>query len=152
MYVLFQSASRYMFLLYNNASFYNISYHIDPEYRVNGFVTMSYNTFRNKIMDYLNENNHIKPGDILFAGSSYETRQEYGFFLVLENNNLACGEYIVNTIIDNYKKLPKDINYKSLIDDLKNNNNYYYYLFLGYNDEDINGFINCLKDVNLFYE
>jgi hypothetical protein len=137
-----------------NASFYNISYKIDPDYRFNGSVSLDYDTFLDIIKDYLNENDYIKSGDVLFAGSTYETRQEYGFFLVLENNNLVAAENIVNTIIDNHEKLPININYKNLIDDLKKNDEHIYSLFFGgswYNDEDINDCINALKEVNLFY-
>jgi len=130
--------------------YYDISTIIDPDYKFNGFVSMNYDEFKNKIIAYLNENKHIKCGDILFAGSTYETRQEYGFYLVLENNDFVHEEYIINTIIDNYKELPKDINYKNLIDDLKKYHEYHYLLFFGGNDSEIDDCINSLKNINLY--
>jgi hypothetical protein len=130
--------------------FYDISTIIDPDYKFNGSVSMNYDEFIDKIIEYLNENKHIKYGDILFTGSTYETRQEYGFFLVLENNEVVQAEHIINTIIDNCKKLPKDINYKNLIDDLEKNYEYHYLLFFGGNDSEVNICIDALKNINLF--
>lgn len=125
--------------------FYDISTIIDPDYKFNGSVSMNHDDFIDKITEYLNENKHIKCGDILFAGSSYETRQEYGFFLVLKNNNFIHEEYIIDAIINNSKKLPKNISYKNLIDDL---DEYHYELFFGGYGSDFN--MDDLKNINLF--
>jgi hypothetical protein len=52
----------------------------------------------------------------------------------------------LNTIIDNYEKLPKNIKYKNLIDNLDHD----FYLLLFGCDDFIDDFIDCLIDINLY--
>ncbi len=62
------------------AKFYDIAEEVDPEYHDNGHL-------REKQMDNIQKvierHPEFKPGDILFVGSTYETRQEYGFAMYL---------------------------------------------------------------------
>lgn len=68
------------------AKFYDISKIIDKNYETNCFVEMNEDDFNNKIKEYINNHSEINTGDILFVGSTYETRQNYGFVIVDKRN------------------------------------------------------------------
>jgi predicted DNA-binding WGR domain protein len=114
------------------AKFYNIATEIDPEYDNNGHLRAEMDNTEN-INKVLDKHPEFKPGDILFVGSTYETRQEYGFALFLpgynnKKENLVSGEYgfslpleIINYIEDKknfYKKYPD--RYKDIKNPLEN--------------------------------
>ena len=73
---------------------------------------------------YLNSHNEINTGDILFIGSTYETRQHYGFIMVDKRreikwiNSEQCidlpfeNEELYNFLVDN------NIKYKNLFNSL----------------------------------
>ena len=79
-----------------HAKFYDIVSEIDPEFDDNGFLRAEMDNTEN-INKVLDKHPELKPGDILFKGSTYETRQEYGFGIYLpgylgKNNNIYGGE------------------------------------------------------------
>jgi len=111
------------------AKFHNISQYIDPEYEKNEFVKLNEKEFKNNIKNYLENNPEIKSGDIIFVGSTYETRQDYGFGLVIDNN-FILGEYGPYLPLRNKDKLPKDITYSLLLEIMKNDD-YLYSLWYG---------------------
>jgi hypothetical protein len=58
------------------------------------FVSTKYeDVYFKKIKDYISENKSMfKDGDIIFIGSTYETRQEYGFAVIV-GDDFKSGEY-----------------------------------------------------------
>ena len=64
------------------AKFHDIVEDVDPEYHDNGHLT-DHKQLTNNIEKAIQKHPEIKPGDILFIGSTYETRQEYGFAMYL---------------------------------------------------------------------
>jgi predicted DNA-binding WGR domain protein len=112
----------------HHAKFYNIATEIDPEYEGNGHLRAEMDNTEN-INKVLDKHPEFNPGDILFVGSTYESRQEYGFALFLPgyNNkkvNIVNGEDGFNLplkIIDNieYKKKYPD-KYKDVKNPLEN--------------------------------
>ena len=70
----------------HHAKFYDIASEIDPEYEDNGHLRAEMDNTEN-INKVLDKHPEFKPGDILFVGSTYETRQEYGFAIFLPGYN-----------------------------------------------------------------
>ena len=104
-----------------NAKFYEISNEINPEYSNSGYITQEMaKDLDNRVNKYINTQN-FKSGDILFVGSTYETRQEYGFYLVLDGNGIS-SESILDSILTT-----------KILDGLKKNNVKYEKLFLQVN-------------------
>jgi len=64
------------------AKFYNIANLIDTNYENNNFLSIDDSDVDNNLLNYLNDHDEINTGDILFIGSTYETRQNYGFVIV----------------------------------------------------------------------
>ena len=113
------------------AKFFDISDEIDTEYPKNGYVKMDKNQFSEKIKIYLESNNEIKDGDIIFIGSHYETRQDYGFGIVINKNLILC-DYGPNLPLKYKNNIPNNIRYSNL---LKQMNEYKYWDLLWYGDE-----------------
>lgn len=63
------------------AKFYDIAAILTPSYDRCGFLKEAVKP--TQVRDYLVAHPVVKPGDILFLGSTYQTRQEYGFAIVL---------------------------------------------------------------------
>lgn len=101
------------------AKFHDISTYIDDQYENIGYVKMNIKEFNNKIKNYIEQNEDIKSGDILFVGSKYESRQEYGFCLVIDKDFFQCN-YGPNLPIKYKDKLPENINYRNLLEFMKN--------------------------------
>ena len=104
-----------------NAKFHYIAELLYPDYEQNGYVYFEnkYEKTRwnTKIKDYI-EKNEIHVGDLLFIGSTYETRQEYGFILILENNKYIGSEDMFFNIPKHKDILKRNnIKYKNLIED-----------------------------------
>jgi hypothetical protein len=70
------------------AKFYNIANSIDTNYENNNFLSIDDSYVDNNIFNYLNEHSEVNTGDILFIGSTYETRQHYGFVIVDKRNGI----------------------------------------------------------------
>ena len=75
------------------AKFKDISNIVDRKYNVEGYVTNGDKHSKN-IEKYISKYKRIKTGDILFVGSSYLSRQYYGFIIVdkREGNNWHGAE------------------------------------------------------------
>ena len=67
------------------AKFHDIVEDVDPKYHDNGHLRhlADYKQLTNNVEKAIQKHPEIKPGDILFIGSTYETRQEYGFAMYL---------------------------------------------------------------------
>ena len=134
------------------AKFYDISSEVDPEYETNGHLRTEMDNEQH-IMKIINKHPEFKQGDVLFVGSSNETRQEYGFVIYLpeKKEKYMGGEDGVGIPLDIVRK-DKDKNplehvrYSKLITDFmedppKGYNRDVVGLFMGYDfrdDEDIN--------------
>jgi hypothetical protein len=86
------------------AKFHDIATALNPDYARTGFITEDMeccevhlpnrkanckacrDQLTKRIADYV-ENNGVQIGDILFVGSTYQTRQEYGFYLLLPDRS-----------------------------------------------------------------
>ena len=64
------------------AKFYDIANLIDNNYQNNCYVQIDNDEFQERIKNYIQSNNSLNTGDILFVGSENETRQGYGFIIV----------------------------------------------------------------------
>lgn len=131
-----------------DAKFFDISSYIDTNYEKNGFVKMRKKEFNEKIKYYLENNKEIKTGDIIFVGSDYETRQEYGFCLVI-NKDFKSGEYGPNLPLKFKNELPLNIKYGNILEYIKNDDDLY---LLWYGDDNTAGdeTINEYKNNNLY--
>ena len=76
------------------AKFYDISSIINPGYEKAGYITKEMSIDLIGRINLHVQANRFNIGDILFVGSEYETRQEYGFYMVLPNlkNKMAGSE------------------------------------------------------------
>ena len=101
-----------------DAKFYDISVELNPDYSNTGYITREMDKDLDKRLNgYIQENNY-KSGDILFVGSTYQTRQEYGFYLVIDAKGLG-SESILDYILTS-----------EILDKIKENNVKYEKLFL----------------------
>jgi hypothetical protein len=106
------------------AKFYNIANYIDERYFENKYVTLNSYLFKDRIKNYIINNEDIKTGDILFVGSNYEKKQVYGFILVdkrfeitWEESEKAVNLVFENEDLKNYLSL-NDVKYKVLFTSL----------------------------------
>jgi hypothetical protein len=77
------------------AKFWDLTF-LYPDWDLNGFIKGDdSDEYYQEVRDYLREHpGQFRDGDILFIGSTYETRQEYGFATVINNGtNFEGGEY-----------------------------------------------------------
>ena len=76
-----------------NATFHYIADIINPTYEDLGYIDddIDENEINTKIYQFIDENK-LQFGDILFIGSTYETRQYYGFVMVNEDKTFLEGE------------------------------------------------------------
>lgn len=131
------------------ANFYDISIYIDLDYEKYGYVRLNENDFKSKIKIYLNEHNEIKPGDIIFVGSTYDTRQEYGFGIVIENNNFILDNYGPSLPIRYRNKIPKNISYSSILNRM-NNDEDLNTLWYGEDMDSYNEVVELYKEKNIY--
>ena len=132
----------------NPARFYDIAEIINPGYETDWYVTDAMeNGMHERIGQYImNPNNNLHDGDILFVGSTNQTRQEYGFVMVMHNNaqldigrtindcNCIGGEYgaeipLERGIVDYLAR--NHITYEALFREMENRHNFLWQLFVG---------------------
>ena len=91
------------------ANFHNLTF-LYKEFDKHAFYCVSgkyEDRYFKKIKEYITQNKSIfKDGDIVFIGSTYETRQEYGF-ATITGNDFKGGEFI---------EFVKGVYYKNAID------------------------------------
>tara|TARA_X000000950_G_scaffold228904_1_gene276538 strand:+ start:535 stop:990 length:456 start_codon:yes stop_codon:yes gene_type:complete len=125
------------------AKLYDIADEVLPGYEDNGFVcfqNISQETHNRNIFEYI-KNNNIQIGDILFIGSTYETRQECGFFIVDDKKKIigsedACYLPFANRPYEGDKNMAKilkneNVKYKNLIEKLVKENGILADLYIG---------------------
>jgi hypothetical protein len=81
------------------ARFFDISCIINPDYTASGYITSDMLPgMEKRIQDYVTAA-RLNLGDVLFVGSTYDTRQEYGFYMVLPGKSgqpvATASEYAV---------------------------------------------------------
>ena len=131
--------------------FYNIANYIDERYSENNYVTLNSYLFKDRIKNYIKNNESIKTGDILFVGSNYEKKQVYGFILVdkrfkitWEESEKAVNLVFENEDLKNYLSL-NDVKYKVLFTSLND-----YFLELSFYKDNKNEVENKYKLINLW--
>lgn len=105
-----------------NAKFYDISEKLNPKFKDEQYLTdeMEEN-LDEKIEKYVKDNN-FQFGDILFVGSSYESRQCYGFRLVFQDGTTGSGEAGYSLPFENlvYEELrQKNVKYEELFKEVR---------------------------------
>jgi hypothetical protein len=110
-----------------NAIYYHVVNELFPNYDYDGYVDLEYDEYQQKIHEYLLENPNIKFGDVLFVGTNNGAtpRDEWGFCLVLENNNFSLSTGL-NTpaflMLDNSDLLSNKVSYKEMFEKYKDTN------------------------------
>jgi len=123
-----------------SAIYYHIVDELFPNYDYDGYVDLEYDEYKQKIYKYLIENLNIKFGDLLFVGTNNGAtpRQEWGFCLVLENNNFSLSIGL-NTpaflMLDNSNLLSKKVSYKEMVEKYKDDNFFLKTFFNEYPDD-----------------
>lgn len=105
------------------AKFYDISEELNKDYDKSGYITREMNKDLSKrLNEYINIHG-FKSGDILFVGSTDESRQEYGFYLVMNgegHNDESIFDYILSSkILTKIKE--KNIKYENLFLEIQDN-------------------------------
>ena len=150
------------------AKFYDISSIINPLYEKAGYITAEMSKgLDDRINSYI-QTNHLNVGDILFVGSTYETRQEYGFYMVLpslkkpEKGSEARGseargsealgsEYIIGMPVSPVicEILQKNkVNYTKLLKEMTDNKEFKY-LFFPHDEDEVTDILNSYKQYSL---
>ena len=113
----------------NQAQFYDLTY-LYPEYKVSSYIKdKDWKWYSSLIKQNIK---NFNTGDILFIGSSYESRQYYGFARVLKNEDYSTFEDGFECVEEVFMS---NINYSKAIEQLevfyiKNSNKIYYYEFI----------------------
>ena len=116
------------------AKFYDIANLIDNNYQNNCYVQIDNDEFQERIKNYIQSNNSLNTGDILFVGSDNETRQGYGFIIVDKRDGAkwfhseqGIDLIFENNDLKNYLS-SNNVKYKALFEGLDN----YYSEIIGY--------------------
>ena len=103
------------------AKFYDIAAVLTPDYDRCGFLKEALKPAQ--VRDYILAHPVVKPGDILFLGSTYQTRQEYGFAIVLPESVRPMlfqgGEYGSGLPLDFKNALDPNLRYDDLMDEME---------------------------------
>ena len=128
------------------AKFYDIANLIDKNYQNNCYIQIDNDDFEERVRNYIQNNESLNTGDILFVGSTYETRQYYGFIIIDKRlePNWYHSEQGIDLIFEN--------------DDLKHylstNNVKYQELFANLNNyfSELIGYKNYEQEIGLEYQ
>jgi len=109
-----------------NAKFYDIAELIDENYKKDKYVTLNSYLFNLRIKNYIQANNNLNTGDILFVGSNYEKKQNYGFILIDKRYDIEWEKSEIGTkLVFENKDLKEylcsdNVKYKNLFTTLNN--------------------------------
>ena len=126
----------------NKRKFHNISIIINPSYKKLGYIDIkkiSEDDILKKTKNYI-ISKKIPDGDILFIGSSYETRQEYGFVLVDKKKD----DFFISIGDDFYDYCYDDEEPDNISSGVKKISKYY-----GFDKHD---YSKAIKDIKIFVE
>jgi len=105
------------------AKFYNVANDIFPGYNEEGYILPKYNNTKTQVREmvqtYVDKETKINPGDILFVGSTIDTRQYANAYVIINNERKAIGyrDYAVGLPADYRQQIPEKISYKALLDE-----------------------------------
>lgn len=105
------------------AKFYNVANNIFPGYNEEGYILPKYNKTKTQVEEmvqtYVDKHTKINPGDILYVGSTTDTRQYQNAYVIVNNERKAVGyqDLAVNLPIQYRKQIPEKISYEALLDD-----------------------------------
>jgi len=115
--------------------FYDVAADIFPKYKQNGFVSEKYRSNKNEmIQKFINKKTNkskFKPGDSLFVGSVFQTRQYDNGFVIIGNNSETFGntEGAIDLPHRHRNKLPSGLHYgemvQQMIDKFQNSDDEY---------------------------
>ncbi len=115
--------------------FYDVAADIFPKYKQNGFVSEKYRSNKNEmIQKFVNKKTNkakFKPGDILFVGSVFQTRQYDNGFVIVGNDYEIFGntEGAIDLPHRYRNKLPAGLHYgemvQQMIDKFENSDDEY---------------------------
>lgn len=103
------------------AKFYNVANDIFPEYNENGYILHKYNKQKNQknemVQKYVDKESKFNPGDILFVGSTIDSRQYANAFVIISNDRKAIGygDDAVNLPLRYRNEIPEKISYQALL-------------------------------------
>jgi hypothetical protein len=105
------------------AKFYNVANDIFPGYNEKGYIVRKYNKtntqVKEKVQKYLDKQTNINPGDILYVGSTSDSRQYENAYVIVNNERKALGYrdsavYLPSLYRD---QIPEKISYKAMLDE-----------------------------------
>jgi hypothetical protein len=101
------------------AKFYNVANDIFPGYNEEGYILPKYkNNKERMVQKYVDKETKINPGDILFVGSTIDTRQYANAYVIINNERKAVGyqDNAVSLPLFSYRsQIPEKISYKDMI-------------------------------------
>ena len=104
-----------------NAKFYNVANDIFPGHSEEGYILPKYNKEKNQkremVQNYVDKESKFNPGDILFVGSTNDTRQFQNAYVIINNERKAIGygDNAVNLPLEYRNQIPEKISYKTLL-------------------------------------
>ena len=115
---------------------------------INGSLNSeTYSSSLKNLCKIIQKNKDISYGDILFIGSTYETRQEYGFAIVKnkEKGISIGGDDGISIALDEKEFQNANLKYKWAISDMKENDPEIYEMFSYWGEEEENQIENEYK-------
>jgi len=104
--------------------FHDVAADIFPKYKENGFVGEKYRSNKNDfIQEFVNKKTNkskFQPGDILFVGSVFQTRQYDNGFVIIGNNYETFGntEGAVDLPYRHRNKIPVGLHYGTMLQEM----------------------------------
>ena len=104
--------------------FYDVAANIFPKYKQNGFVSEKYRSNKNEmIQKFVNKKinkSKFKPGDILFVGSVFQTRQYDNGFVIIGNDHETFGntEGAIELPYRYRNKVPAGLHYREMVEEM----------------------------------
>jgi len=106
------------------AKFYNVANEIFPGYDEHGYILPKYKNHKKgmvqeMVQKYVDKETKINPGDILFVGSTMDTRQYANAYVIINNERKAFGyqDSAVSLPLSYRSQIPEKISYKAMLDD-----------------------------------
>ena len=106
-----------------NAKFYNVANDIFPGHNENAYIPYKYNKEKNQkremVQKYVDKESKFNPGDILFVGSTSDSRYYQDAFVIISNDRKAIGygDNAVSLPLYYRSQIPEKISYKALLDE-----------------------------------
>jgi hypothetical protein len=101
-----------------NAKFHNVANNIFSEYDKNGYILDKYKSqVKEMVQKYIDKHTTINPGDILFVGSTYQSRQYENAYVIINNDRTAVGygNDAVHLPFQYREQIPKKISYRAML-------------------------------------